>query len=205
MKAKLHYIYDPMCSWCWGFAPTWKRLQQELTEHVEIVYGLGGLAEDSTQVMSLEMQDFLQQTWRKIARQLDTKFNFDFWLHCQPRRSTYLSCRAALIARSYAKEQMMLSAIQHAYYLQAKNPSDIETLHTLAMEIGLDGRDFLTQINSLSLDQALKIEIAEKRKMPINGFPSLVLENNEKYTAIPIDYKNWQISFKHITAFLNVK
>ena len=32
----------------------------------------------------------------------------------------------------------MISAIQHAYYLQARNPSNADTLIALAAEIGLD-------------------------------------------------------------------
>lgn len=189
-----------MCSWCWGYAATWHRLQQELAPHLDIIYSLGGLAKDSNIIMPEDMQIFLQQTWRKISQQLDTPFNFDFWLHCQPRRSTYPACRAALIARAYGKEQEMLAAIQHAYYLQAKNPSDIDTLQALAVEIGLDGDDFLKQICSKQINDALNTEITKTSMMPINGFPSLVLVNNQTVTVIPIDYKNWHTSFEQIMA-----
>ncbi|MEF1187337.1 DsbA family protein, partial [Vibrio sinaloensis] len=26
-KAKLYYVYDPMCSWCWGYKPTWRAVE----------------------------------------------------------------------------------------------------------------------------------------------------------------------------------
>lgn len=195
LPAKLYYIYDPMCSWCWGYAPTWQRLQKEIASNVEIIYGLGGLAEDSAVVMPEAMQSFLQQTWQKISQQLGTRFNFDFWKNCQPRRSTYPACRATLIARKYNKEQEMLAAIQHAYYLQAKNPSDIDTLQTLANDIGLDETDFVEQINSQEVDGALKAEINKMRAMPINGFPSLVLLHEQVLTPIPVDYQDWRKSF----------
>jgi putative protein-disulfide isomerase len=200
LKAQLYYIYDPMCSWCWGYAPTWQRLQKELAPHVDVIYGLGGLAKDSDTVMPADMQAFLQQTWRKISQQLGTQFNFDFWQECQPRRSTYPACRAALIARASGKEQEMLTAIQQAYYLQAKNPSDINTLVELAVAIGLDGDDFLHQINNQLLDKALQAEITQMRAMPINGFPALVLLKNKKFSAITVDYKDWRTSFELIVA-----
>lgn len=200
MRAKLYYIYDPMCSWCWGYTPTWNRLRETLAEHVDIIYGLGGLAEDSQSIMSDEMQHFLQKTWRKISQQLGTSFNYDFWHQCQPRRSTYPACRAALIARSFGKEKEMLTAIQHAYYLQAKNPSDIDTLHSLAIEIGIDGEQFLQQIANEQLDKTLRAEIAKMRAMPINGFPALVLVKDEEYSAITLDYKDWHTSYEIIMA-----
>lgn len=198
MRAQLFYIYDPMCSWCWGYAPTWQRLQRELTSEVDIIYGLGGLAEDSDVLMPEAMQVFLQQTWRKIAQQLGTEFNFDFWQHCQPRRSTFPACRATLIAREFGKEQEMLTAIQHAYYLQAKNPSNLDTLQALAVDIGLDGYDFLQKLKSQSVDEQLMAEINKMRSLPINGFPALVLVKEQLLIPIPIDYQDWRKSFEII-------
>jgi putative protein-disulfide isomerase len=200
MNATLVYIYDPMCSWCWGYAPTWLKLKESLPLHIDIMYGLGGLAPDSNEPMPAAMQQFLQQTWENIAQQLGSQFNFDFWTKCQPRRSTYPACRAAIIARASGKEQEMLSAIQQAYYLQAKNPSDIDTLHELAISIGLDGDDFLQQINSQGIDDFLKTEIAKMRQLPINGFPSLVLIKGNRHIPIPIDYKNWRNTFELISS-----
>ena len=198
LRAQLFYIYDPMCSWCWGYAPTWQRLQRELTSEVDIIYGLGGLAEDSDVLMPEAMQVFLQQTWRKIAQQLGTEFNFDFWQHCQPRRSTFPACRATLIAREFGKEQEMLTAIQHAYYLQAKNPSNLDTLQALAIDIGLDGLDFLQKLKSQSVDEQLMGEINKMRSLPINGFPALVLVKEQLLIPIPIDYQDWRKSFEII-------
>lgn len=198
LRAQLFYIYDPMCSWCWGYAPTWQRLQRELTSEVDIIYGLGGLAEDSDVLMPEAMQVFLQQTWRKIAQQLGTEFNFDFWQHCQPRRSTYPACRATLIAREFGKEQEMLTAIQHAYYLQAKNPSNLDTLQALAVDIGLDSLDFLQKLKSQSVDEQLMVEINKMRSLPINGFPALVLVKEQLLIPIPIDYQDWRKSFEII-------
>ncbi|MGB1264036.1 MAG: DsbA family protein [Cognaticolwellia sp.] len=200
MKAKLYYVYDPMCSWCWGYAPTWQRLQKELSDHVDVVYALGGLAPDSDVAMPQEMQVFLQQTWQKISQQLGTEFNFDFWRDCQPRRSTYPACRAALVAREYGKEHAMLAAIQQAYYLQARNPSNNDVLQSLAINIGLNGETFLQQVNSKAVDMKLRDEIAYVRQMPINGFPSLMLVKDNKSSAISVDYHDWRSSFNAILA-----
>lgn len=55
----LYYVYDPMCSWCWGYAPTWHKLKAALEgSGVMVKYQLGGLAADSNEPMPLEMQDF---------------------------------------------------------------------------------------------------------------------------------------------------
>ena len=85
----LVYAHDPMCSWCWGFAPTFDRIKNELPDEIELVMLLGGLAPDSDQPMPQQMQQYLQQTWKTIEAQIPgTQFNHAFWTDCEPRRST---------------------------------------------------------------------------------------------------------------------
>jgi len=91
-----------MCSWCWGYKPRLAELEQALPPGVDLVYLLGGLAADTEQPMPQEMQQFLQQTWRKIALQLGTQFNHDFWHLNSPKRSTYPANRAVLAAEKQA-------------------------------------------------------------------------------------------------------
>ncbi|MCW8833011.1 MAG: DsbA family protein [Colwellia sp.] len=201
-KPTLYYIYDPMCSWCWGYRPTWLRLQDKLENRVEIKSMVGGLAEDSNSPMPEKMQTFLQQTWHKISAELGTTFNFDFWSLCQPKRSTYPSCRAIIFARKYHKEHAMCLAIQQAYYLHAQNPSEISTLTQIAAAIGLDVDLFAQQINSNTLKQQLADEITMARNMPIQGFPSLVLAVNDELFSIPIDYKDCATSYDKVLDIL---
>lgn len=201
-KPVLMYIYDPMCSWCWGYRPTWDILQDKLSSTLDINYLVGGLAPDTDELMSDDMQHFLQQIWHKIANQLGAQFNFDFWVKCQPKRSTYPACRAIIIAREYQLEQAMYLAIQQGYYLQAKNPSDNNTLIALASSIGLDSKKFEQALTSDKVNQQLLAEIALVRQMPINGFPSLVLAINDQFISIEVDYDHWQTTYDRIMAYL---
>ena len=85
----LYYVHDPMCSWCWGFRPTWTEIKANLPEAVEIKYLLGGLAPDSDEPMPESMQSDIAGYWKIIQQRIPgTQFNFDFWDKCEPRRST---------------------------------------------------------------------------------------------------------------------
>ena len=90
-KSTLYYAHDPMCSWCWGFAPTWDSLAVDIKsrygDRLKITKLLGGLAEDSDEPMPEGMQLYLRSTWKKIQQQIPgTRFNFEFWDRCSPRR-----------------------------------------------------------------------------------------------------------------------
>jgi putative protein-disulfide isomerase len=197
-KPILYYVYDPMCSWCWGYRNTWLKLSKALEGKVSVQYQLGGLAPDSDIPMPNSLQEMLQNTWRKINAQLGTEFNFDFWTQCLPQRSTYPACRACLIARQYGKEKEMLFAIQQAYYLNAKNPSLSETLINLAADIGIDVQAFEKPFLSNELNEKLIDEIDASRQLPIQGFPSLVLVVDKHFLPIAIDYLDWRKTYSEI-------
>ncbi len=193
-----------MCSWCWGFRPTWLDLRARLPEDLELITWVGGLAPDSDQPMDPALREQLQVTWQRISQQIPgTEFNFDFWTLNTPRRSTYPACRAVVAARQLAdREAEMTFAIQQAYYLKARNPSDLETLTACATQIGLDATDFVARMESPRLHEDFTRELDQVRAIGVNSFPSLVLESGSARFTIPIHYTSADRMLDDIRAVL---
>ncbi|MDH3762439.1 MAG: DsbA family protein [Gammaproteobacteria bacterium] len=201
MKNILYYVHDPMCSWCWGFEPTRQKIFAALDTKMEIRRMLGGLAPDSDQPMAEPMRDMLQQTWRRIEQTIPgTRFNFDFWQKCQPRRSTYPSNRAVLAARAQGEsyDALMTARIQRAYYLEARNPSDNDTLIELAADIGLDEEAFSDALVAPATQQQLIEEIQASRSMGIDSFPSLAVQKADRLFHISLNYTDAQSMLEQI-------
>ncbi len=188
MSATLYYVHDPMCSWCWGFRPTWDALQRALPASVAVINVAGGLAADCDQPMPIDMQRTIEGYWHSIQKQLGTEFNFDFWRNNQPRRSTYMACRATLAAANQNSQAAMINAIQRAYYLQARNPSDDKVLIQLATELGLEPQQFERDLYSSETETEFARQRALARQLPIQGFPSLVLKTGNHISRIDQDY-----------------
>lgn len=168
-----------MCSWCWGYKPNWHQLQEALPDTVKTQYVLGGLAPDTNEPMPEPMQQMLQQVWHRIAQTIPgTEFNHDFWTQNQPRRATYPACRAVIAAttQGVAFEEPMITAIQQAYYLHAKNPSDDSVLIDLANEIGCNVSSFKESLNSPATFELLKAHLQRAQSLGAQGFPSLFFE-----------------------------
>jgi putative protein-disulfide isomerase len=201
-----------MCSWCWGFRSAWHDLTSRLLDaYPELVIRnvVGGLAPDSDEPMPMEMRQMLQSTWQRIQYTIpNASFNYDFWRIGEPRRSTYPACRAVIASaqqgtnpmQSHVNENAMILAIQQAYYLQAKNPSNSDTLVACAESIGIDVDLFTQDLKSEKIQQLLLQNIMEYQRLAqlsgVSGFPSLVLQyvsqSNERYHSIVIDYNNPQ-------------
>jgi len=98
MATILIYIHDPMCSWCYAFDSSLTALQKELPDFIRIKKIVGGLAPDTTLPMPVELQQKIQQTWRRIEQTVPImQFNYDFWIINTPVRSPYPACRAVLV------------------------------------------------------------------------------------------------------------
>ncbi len=191
--AVLYYIHDPMCSWCWGFAPVLHDFLTKLPDTIRVRRLLGGLAPDSDAPMPATMRQTIEATWHRIQESIPgTVFNFDFWAQCQPRRATWPACRAVLAARMQdeALDEPMTRAIQLAYYTQARNPSDDGTLVELAGELDLDTTVFAAALRSESVQQQLLAEIALSRQLQATSFPGLVLKTGTTEWRIPVDYND---------------
>ena len=189
----LYYVHDPMCSWCWGFRPVWTKVQDELEDKVHIQYVLGGLAPDKDQPMSESMRISIRDNWQRIQREIPgIEFNYDFWTICQPRRSTYPACRAVIACKMQQPllEKDMILAIQQAYYLYARNPSDKDILIELADDIGLNTDTFVRDFKSKTCNKELERELLLSRKLYVSSFPALVLSQESADTTIHIDYNN---------------
>lgn len=202
--ATLYYFHDPMCSWCWGYRPVWQQLKAALPPHIQVENVLGGLAADNDDPMPIELQLQIQAHWRRIRMELRTEFNFDFWSRNRPRRSTYPACRAVLAATRQGQQERMVEAIQQAYYLRALNPSDTEVLEQLASELGLDMKQFCSDVKSDELDEVLMQQVRFSRSANIAGFPSLLLRCDGEEFPIAIDYKSFRPTLAQIESLLRI-
>ena len=179
---QLLYVADPMCSWCWGFAPVLAKVSAELREEISTRLVLGGLAPDSDVPMDEDTMRYVQGAWSAVATRSGAEFNHDFWKLHHPKRSTWPACRAVLAAGDRA--DAMFKAIQHAYYVDARDPSDRATLVELAVELGLDRDSFDNALDAPETHALLAEEFALRDRLGATGYPSIGLERDGEMRLI---------------------
>lgn len=200
----LYYIADPMCSWCWGFSPVLEAVSSALPGEIPIRYVMGGLARDSADPMPEETQSYVQSQWRLVAERTGAEFNWDFWKDCEPRRSTYPACRAVIAAGTQRPDgaAAMFHAIQRAYYLEGRNPSDAETLVQLAGELNLDIPRFSDDLVSAHTDELLHADLALRRSFHADKFPTLILEHDDNQLWLAYGYEDEDLVMDLLTSAL---
>ena len=92
----------------------------------------------------------------------------------------------------------MILAIQEAYYREARNPSDDQTLLDLATRLRLDAERFQSDLSSAETQSLLKEQICLSRKLGADGLPSVILEHNGLYRRLPYDYRDAGVILERI-------
>ena len=205
MTTILYYFHDPMCSWCYAFRPVWKEIKAGLPTDLPVQSILGGLAPDSTVAMPEEMKMRIQGYWRRIEQIVPgTVFNYGFWTECVPVRSTYPACRAVIAAakQSSGYADLMVEAIQDAYYQQARNPSLYETHLQLASELRMNTDKYKEDLSSADTNGELQRQIQLTSEMGVTGFPSLVLQTASGNIPIHHHYSSAAPALQQINSIM---
>jgi putative protein-disulfide isomerase len=126
--------------------------------------------------MDAQTQAYVKGAWHAVKARTGAEFNFSFWDTCQPKRATYPACRAVIAAGFQEKSgrAQLYAAIQHAYYLEARDPSDHDTLIALGAEAGLDATQFKRDLTSAAVQAAFESELVQARSFGASGFPTVL-------------------------------
>jgi putative protein-disulfide isomerase len=180
----LIYVGDPMCSWCWGFAPEIETLAEDLP--VEVV--VGGLRPGPmAQVLDDRMAEFLSHHWVEIAERTGQPFDTSFldrrdgWVYdTEPAAIAVTQMRKVYPAHTLG----YFTGVQLAFYGRGEDVTDFEVLTSLTEGYDIDREAFAS---SLPTEEAKKIawnDFSRSRNWGISGFPTLVGELEDGRLAL---------------------
>lgn len=77
-KARLLYVMDPMCSWCWGFAPVAEALsRQAVADGVAFHLVAGGLRAGHGAALDPNTRGYILGHWQTVQQTTGQPFRFD--------------------------------------------------------------------------------------------------------------------------------
>ncbi len=188
MNATLHYLYDPLCGWCYGAEP----LAAAAANVVGLTLRLhaGALWPQPTRLPE-ETRRYIQQADMRIAQMSGQPFGTAYLHELLQDPALVLDSRpviaAVLAAQSLdaTKALPMLRGIQHAHYERGRHVVEEATLIDIAASIGLDAAAFTAALHEVPVDS----HIAESREFMNNigaqGFPTFVLQIGADWFGVP--------------------
>ncbi len=173
---RLVYVTDPMCSWCWGFAPVLDQLTQSAFGGLPVSILLGGLRPGTTHAQTAGEKASQQQHWRNVQRASAQPFDFSFFDRPAFVYDTEPAARAVIVARRQGNDRahQLLTAIQQAFYRDNQDVTDEDQLVELAVACGFETVPFAAELRAKAAHAETQEDFALVRRLGIAGFPTLL-------------------------------
>jgi putative protein-disulfide isomerase len=204
-KADLQLVYfaDPMCSWCWGFAPVVEALRSTYGDMLPLRLVMGGLRPGTTEPMTAEARGKVLEHWHHVHEASGQPFDFGFEAREGFVYDTDPAARAVVLARrtSWATGLAYLERAQRAFYAEGRDVTAADVLADLAAELGLDRDAFAAGFGSEELRVETWGDYAVSQRAGVTGFPTLILGPVPDGTYAPVT-RGWQ-SADQVLAVVN--
>lgn len=187
----LHYIYDPLCGWCYGAAPLVQAARGISGLTIE-AHGGGMMAGGNRQPVTEALRRYVMPHDEHIAGLTGQVFGPDYVdgllrdsgavFDSAPPTTAILAAQA-LGGRGLD----LLQRLQQAHYVEGRRIADPAELRRLAEDIGLDGMAFQAAFAATE-GAATERHIAQSRELLARvrgtGFPTLALERDGAYELL---------------------
>ena len=202
----LHYVYDPLCGWCYGAAPLVAAARKVVPVRA---HGGGMMAGAQRQAVTPQLRAYVAAHDQRIAQSSGQPFG-DAYTNGLLRDTTAMLDSEPPIAAVLAADDVgsrgldMLARLQVAHYVEGRRIADRDVLVALAGELGL-GRTAFEQALDRIEGAATQHHIAESRAMLARlggrGFPTFALERDGRMELIDISQhlarpQEWQAWLK---------
>lgn len=185
MKATLHYIFDPLCGWCYAASPMVRAVAQHFGPQLAWRFHPGLLMPEPTE-LSPAFRAHILAADQRIARMTGVPFGEAYQARLRSDAMLVLhSVPAAAAVMTVLRLQpqsglAMLEAIQRTHYVEGGEVCDLAVLLGLAEELGFGGETFGAMLAETlaGLPEQVTVARALLQKAGGGGFPTFVLERD---------------------------
>ncbi len=188
------YFADPMCSWCWGFAPVVSAIKAAYPEQLEISLVLGGLRPGTTEPITAALRGEILHHWHEVQRRTGQPFTFEGAMPDGFVYDTEPPSRAVIAVAEIDPEETFpyLKSVQAAFYAHGQNVTQAQTLAALAASHRIAATRFLEHFHAEAVKRKTRTHFQQAREAGIRGFPSVVLQNKAGTTLLTSGYRPFE-------------
>lgn len=189
----LWYFADPMCSWCWGFAPVIDAIREHSRGRLKVALILGGLRPGTTVAMQAKERADILHHWHEVHAMTGQPFRFDDALAEGFVYDTEPASRAVVAMAQLDQEAVfpLFQAIQAAFYAEGRDVTQPRQLAELAASLGADKADFMAAFESAGAREKTRANFQMARRLGVRGFPTVVLQQDGRHQLLNSGYRPW--------------
>ncbi|MCU0352844.1 MAG: DsbA family protein [Cytophagales bacterium] len=194
----LLYVYDPLCGWCYGFSPVLKKLRDDFQDKLHFEVLSGGMVMGDRVGPIGQVAPYIKWAYKDVENRTGVQFGEAFLNDVlEPGTAVFSSekpCIALTVFKSHQPENAVSFAhdLQYAVYHDGKDLTTDETYLNLVAPYGIDGRQFVQQLNSEEFKRKTHQEFKLVSEMGVSGFPTVLLLTEKQNYLLARGYTDYQ-------------
>jgi len=183
---RLVYFADPMCSWCYGFAPAIAAIAERFEERMPLQLVMGGLRAGHTAAMRPQDKDYIRDAWTRVGPATGQPFDFSFLDREGFVYDTEPACRAVVTARRLLPRLALpfMARISQAFYAENRDMTSADEIAGVAEEAGFDRGVFSAAFLAPDTRNETFRDFLTAQELGIRGFPTLIAGSEAKGYAL---------------------
>jgi len=194
MKDRFIYVFDPLCSWCYGFHPIVKKILEEnqFSNGIEVLCGgnLIGKKKIPVKGRSLKIQRSHEGVGR-ITGAVFSRYFFDNIIHDhQYVMDSEPGSIAFYVMKTILPEQALSISysLQQSYYIEGKRLDKRSTFMSVARKFGISRQDFLERFLDPEFKELTYREFERVKELEVHGYPTFLLLKDGEYHDLAEGY-----------------
>lgn len=182
----LHYVFDPLCGWCYAAAPL-VQAARAVPGLAIALHGGGMMTGPNRRSITPQWRDYVIPHDRRIAQLTGQPFGEAYFEGLLRDTSALMDSEppttAILAGEALGGRGLdLLQRLHRAHYVEGRRIADAAVLHELALDIGLDGDTFAAQY-ARQTGEATHQHFADSRALLAraggSGFPTFALARGD--------------------------
>ncbi len=187
MQARILYLYDALCGWCYAFSPVMQQLHAKHGARLPFDVLSGGMVPPEFARPIAEKAGFIAGAYKTVEEYSGVRFGQAYLEHIfHPEQSPWKeesltpAVALCLLKATQAMDPVnSAAAIQKLHMVYGKDLSDPESYRELAESAGCDWDDFKAKLASEEWQDEARYEFALVKQLGITGFPAVLLQTGE--------------------------
>ena len=186
IKDTIYYVYDPLCSWCYGFSPVMKKLKNSYDNEFNFEVISGGMQSgDRKQPVSV-IRDYLKGAYKNVTERTGVEFG-DKFMKVLDDGTRILDSIPPSIALSVIKELKpeetlnFAAIIQEAIYYDGMDWNLVEAYFPYLEKYNIDPDEFMKKFEDPFYKEKTLEDFKLASNFGVTGFPTVILKKDDKY------------------------
>lgn len=186
------YVGDPMCSWCWGFAPVLEQLDARFDIPLRIIVG-GLRTGPDVQPMGPAERVAMGRYWRRVAEATGQEFTTAALARAGWSYDTEPACRAVVAMRELVPQHTLqwMARLHRAFYVDGVEVTDLSVFAGLLDGFEVDADRYRSVLEDPATLTTTRRDFERARDHGVTGFPTLLLRDGTDLVIVTRGFVPW--------------